>query len=113
MSPFVSPPTWLPLVNTKMTMSQQCSLAAKNANSTLDCVRKKVTIRLKQVIFPLYSGLVRLHLEYCVKYKRDMHLPKQVKLRTTKVIKGWTIFHREAERAGTIQTGEEKAQGRS
>ncbi|KAK4823159.1 hypothetical protein QYF61_026935 [Mycteria americana] len=80
--------TLKPLVNIKLTMNQQCSLAGKKVISILDCIRKNITIKSKEVIFPLYSALARLHLECCVQHKRDVDLLKQVHLRATKVIKG-------------------------
>ena len=64
------------LVDTKLTMSQQCILAAKKANGILSCVRRSIARRLLEVILPLYSAVVRPHLKCCVQfwvpqYKRD------------------------------------------
>ena len=53
-------------VDSKLTINQQCALAARKANGILGCVRKSIANGISKVILPLYSALVRLHLEYCV-----------------------------------------------
>jgi len=81
------------LVDEKLDMSQQCVLTAQKANHILGYIKSSMASRSREEILPLYSALVRPHLESCVQlwspqHNKDIELLEWVPRRATKMIQG-------------------------
>jgi len=79
-------------VDEKLDMSH-CVLTAQQAKCILGCIKSSMASRSREVILPLYSAVVRSHLECYVKLwspqqRKDMDLLEQVQRRATKMIRG-------------------------
>ena len=90
------------LIGEKLDMSQLCVLAAWKAKCVLGCIKKGVAIRERELIVPLYSALVRPHLDYCTQvwgpqYMKDVELLERVQRRATKMIRGLEHLYSEAK----------------
>ena len=66
-----------------MTMSLQCAFMKRRANGILGYIRRNVARRLKEVVLPISTVLVRPDLEYRVRFwalhcKREMELQERL-----------------------------------
>ncbi len=79
------------LVASSLKFSQQCKNAADKANRMLGFINRNISFETKDVILPLYTSLVRPHLEYAVQFwaphrAKDTAKLEAVQGRATKMI---------------------------
>ena len=70
-------------------------LADQKADYILVCIQREMVSSMMEVIVPLYSALVRLHLQHyiqvwCPQKKKYSELLEWVQRRTTKMLEGWS-----------------------
>jgi len=100
----------------RVTMSQQRALATKKANGILGCITRSVGSRAREVLLPLCSALGRPHLQCWVQcwapqFKNDEELLESpAQGYEDEEGTGASLLREEAEGAGLVQPGEEKAE---
>ena len=78
-------------ISQNLKFSQQCNEAANKANRMLGFINRNFTFKSKDIILPLYTSMVRPHLEYAVQFWdpyliKDIQKLEKVQKRATKLI---------------------------
>lgn len=104
-------------MESQLSVSHQCGLAAMKANRVLGCVSKSTASRPRDVIIPPYLAFVRPHLEHCVQLwslqpKTDIEKMERDQQRATKTDQK-VGEQRNVESAVFVQPEEKAAQWES
>ena len=77
-------------ISADMKVSEQCGIAAAKGNQNLGLFRRNIVYKEKELIIPLYTTIVRPHLEYCMQAwrpyrKKDVDMLERVQRKATKI----------------------------
>lgn len=73
-------------------MDLQADMQPRKPTKSLGCFKRSMTIRMSVVILPLYTALMRHHLQYYVQlwdpqHKKDMNMLEQAQRKATRIIR--------------------------
>ena len=79
------------IINKNGKYSEQCSMAAKNANCVLGMIAINFKCKNAAIVMRLYKSLVRPRLEYCIQawspyHKKDIEVLERVQKQATKMV---------------------------
>ena len=95
----------------KLDMSQPCALAAQKANCTPGCIKRSMASRSKEVLCSgeVSPGVLYTDVEPSVQERHRPLGARPEKSHKNDPWNGTHLLREQAERAGSVQPGEEKA----